>query len=289
MRWNRRVLVLVLIPFGLAAVALSLGRGRELSYHGRGLSEWVSRYQALETGEPESAEALDAILRIGTNTLPELVRMLAYDPAPRRKRVAAIGRTLPGILRWRIFMQPLLIDQREFGANAATLTLAALGPEAGRELPNLARLANETNSAVVSRRAMRVLTQVGNLGVAPVMVVLTNRQHPYRVFAMDYIGDFGTNAAIAIPELEQALQGLEPGGAHPRYEQSEEGRAVGGLHGETRSLRSPLASASFPPQPIETLTGGDRQNDLSLAVSSGGGVCPARGFQAGVCLQDERG
>ena len=104
-------------------------------------------------------------------------------------------------------MQPLLIDQREFGANAATLTLAALGPEAGRELPNLARLANETNSAVVSRRAMRPSsTQVGNLGVAPVMVVLTNRQHPYRVFAMDYIGDFGTNAAIAIPELEQALQ-----------------------------------------------------------------------------------
>ena len=56
-------------------------------------------------------------------------------------------------------------------------------------------------------------------------------------------------AAIAIPELEQALQD-QPGG-HPRYEQSEEGRAVGGLHGETRSLRSPLASASFPPQPIE--------------------------------------
>jgi HEAT repeat protein len=38
------------------------------------------------------------------------------------------------------------------------------------------------------------------------MVVLTNRQHPYRVFAIDYIGDFGTNAAIAIPELVEALQ-----------------------------------------------------------------------------------
>jgi len=206
MRRNRRVFVLILMPLGLAGAVWWFGGDHEASYRGRGLSDWVDRYQALDSRAFETGEVVDAIRHLGTNALPELVRRLGYDPAPRRKRASTLGRALPGFLRRRVFLQPLLIDQREFRANTATVALAVLGPEAGRALPELARLAISTNSPVVSRRAMRALTYVGDQGMAPLMVILNNRQHPYRVFAIDYIGAFGTNATMAVPALVEALR-----------------------------------------------------------------------------------
>ena len=204
-RWGRRILVLILL--GLVVVVFALGRDREASYGGVTLAEWVHRYQMSDAraNTPETQAIVDAIRRIGTNHLGELMALLAYDPTARRQRVTSIGHHLPRFLHRPFILGPLLTDQKEFRANTASTALAVLGPEAGRELPELTRLMEATNSGVVSRRAMWVLVNVGPEGMPPLMRLLTNRYHPNRVFAVDYIGDFGTNAAGAIPALTEAL------------------------------------------------------------------------------------
>jgi len=200
--------ILILVLFGLAVALLTFSRDREARYGGRTLSDWVDRYQRLDASAdaPETLEVLEAIRRIGTNHLHELIRAMAYDPAARRKRATALGHALPGFLRRPALMGPLLTDRSEFHANRAVTALVVLGPEAGRALPELARMVEDTNSAVVARRAMWVLVHVGNQGMPPLMTLLGNRQHPHHVFAVDYIGDFGTQATGAIPALVEALE-----------------------------------------------------------------------------------
>ena len=205
-RWWRTILALVLL--GLMAVVLVFSRDREPAYGGHTLSEWVHRYQGFEVSAdtPETREVVDAIRRIGTNHLPELITLLAYDPSPRRHRVAVIGHALPHFLRSPVLMEPLLTDQKEFRADTARTALAVLGPEARRALPELVRLVDATNSGICSRRAMWVLVNLGPPGMPPLLNLITNGPHPNRVFAVDYIGDFGTNASAAIPALTAALQ-----------------------------------------------------------------------------------
>jgi len=208
MRWTRRILILT--SFGFLALALVWWQGREVRYGGRPLSDWVQRYRSLEVGSDEMREAEEAIQHIGTNNLPALLGAFAYDPGPRRKQASAFGKALPHFLRWRVVMSMVFLDPNETRANTATLALDILGPQAGSALPELSRLAADTNSAVISRRAMQVLTHVGNRGIAPLIAVLSNHQNPYRVYAADYLGDFGTNAAMAVPALVEALNDPSP-------------------------------------------------------------------------------
>jgi len=208
--WFAAGLVFVVLLAGLAAAWVFVIRppGREVAYEGVSLSEWIRRYQRSDAAPdaPEMRPILAAVRRIGTNRLPELVRSMAYDPAPRRIRTARLGRAIPRFIRSPRILGYLLDDEEEYRANSATAALVILGPGALPELPELARLADGGECQVAARRAMWVLVHVGDQGMAPLMNVVTNLHHPNRVFAVDFIGDFGTNAKPAIPWLVEALE-----------------------------------------------------------------------------------
>ena len=205
-----------MIPLGIGFLVvagwLTLRGEREPSYAGRSLSEWIQQYQRLDDLESpvEAQETKAAILRLGTDNLPRLVDLMAYDPAPQRRRVVAVGRVLPGPIRRSSLLKPLISDPQEISAYTATRALQILGPVARPALPELTRLMNDTNSSIVSRRALSVVSTMGEQATFPLLDILRNRQHPNRLFVMDYLANLGTNARALVPSLVDLLEDPEP-------------------------------------------------------------------------------
>jgi hypothetical protein len=208
MRRCGRILLVLLFVLLAAAAVLIVRRNAEPACAGRSLTEWVQIYLTLDEGAPSAqAEQVQAAIRqIGTNSLSTLVQWLAYDPAPRRTKVAGTARHLPAPVRHSRLLRPFLVDQSEERANTAATALRVLGPAAGPAIPELTRLMNDTNSLLVSRRAIWVLARTGKEALLPLTAVLDNRQHPNRAFAVSCLADLGTNAAPAIPKLTQLLE-----------------------------------------------------------------------------------
>jgi hypothetical protein len=214
MKWRRRHTVIVIVSFfGLliAAAAFLGARESEPRYHGRSLTEWVGIYQASEDGSPgsEAATSREAIRRIAADHLTELLQSLAYDPLPRQKRMAGVGRRTPFWLRRAGVLQPLVLDKAEFRANTSQLALQLLGPEALPAIPELTRLVSN-NSPAVSHRAMCVLSHIGKEALPPLMMVITNGPTLNRLRALQYVAYLGTNALPAVPVLVETLNDVDP-------------------------------------------------------------------------------
>ncbi|HYG36693.1 MAG TPA: HEAT repeat domain-containing protein [Clostridia bacterium] len=206
--------ILILLSFVLTAtvIFLILRNDGGPRYAGRSLTEWVDLYQSVdEDAQAQQAqEVRTAIRHIAADHLPLLTSWIAYDPTTRRQKTTAWAKRLPKPLRQSSIMRPLLLDQDEFRANAATTALCVLGPEASPALPELTRLMNQTHTRQVSRRALWVLGHMGAVGLQPLMSVINDPQHPNRMFAIDYLTDLGTNALPAVPALTKCLEDPDP-------------------------------------------------------------------------------
>jgi hypothetical protein len=189
-------LILAILAVGLlAALIITLTRPREPSYQGQGLSHWVHNYVMSGFGvEDEKRQSNDAIKRIGTNAIPCLMAWLRHEEPPWKQEFYQLAEYLPERVRPRPRVQLC------YGVPAA---FRALGPEARCAVPELTKLANDTNHLIRGALATTSLGYIPLEDVTPLVTVLTNPNLFLRGVAWDAIRSQGTNAAAAIPLLVQ--------------------------------------------------------------------------------------
>jgi HEAT repeats len=151
---------MLLVAAGAGWVAYST---REPSYGGKSLTEWLSLHSQQkvahweQTGKfhvlgekPDEAEI--AIRKIGTNALPQLVRMVGAKDSPLKLKIWSWLRSHPAI---RVPFR-MAIEDRVL----ATWGFDALGAEAKPAVPALIRLMDDKDE-MVRRMAMKCLEDIG--------------------------------------------------------------------------------------------------------------------------------
>ncbi|MCX6929420.1 MAG: HEAT repeat domain-containing protein [Verrucomicrobia bacterium] len=209
MRNLRTALILSSGFTAAAALIITLCRDPQPYYNGRSLQEWIKVYARPDWYSPGAqADAEKAIVQIGTNAIPFLVKWIAYKPHPSRtKQFAAtiipmlpLVRDFPPAKHWLYGGDP-----REFRANAAAEAFDIFGPSASFAIPELAKLAHSSTDPGPADRAVDALANIGPLAFPAVLGVVEDRHAEARFYAVTAIQSFGTNARPAVPILIASL------------------------------------------------------------------------------------
>ena len=134
------ICVLVLGVTGLYFI----NRDKEPSYQGKRLSEWLALEgprgaRRLKAGD---GPATAAVMHIGTNALPVLLRWIEYERPVWKLKMMELGRKLPGRFRYRIID---LIDGRPaMNRERAIYGFQILGPEARAAQQMLVRMREDS-------------------------------------------------------------------------------------------------------------------------------------------------
>ena len=123
-----------------AAVALS---SREPTYKGRTMHEWLE--------QADNEHQYEALIILGTNNLPFLIRQIAYDP--KRDRIFSCYSQLPSWLKPEPVTQRLVLRSANkiFAAEEAQRVLEVVGSRAAAAIPQLIKLAREKPPEVGER------------------------------------------------------------------------------------------------------------------------------------------
>jgi HEAT repeats len=189
---------------GAAAVWLLLPRDHEPVYQGKKLSNWVISLGLARFGMAPAEDQKDAILQIGTNALPFLVKWITY-PAPPDPRLFGVP-----------FRIPIAHTKADL-AHGSLAAFSVLGPCAAPALPNLVCLVKETNEVVFNRVLGAIETVVRNLGtngalvVPPLVQLLNSPDSQVAGIAAIELGNIGkrTQADAIVAALAQATESAD--------------------------------------------------------------------------------
>ena len=189
--------ILILLACGLAVVLYAiLSIPREPSYKGKRLSEWIEIHGIVAHSMSDREEAGEAIRHIGTNGLPYL---LAWIREPQQAtwqiRLAKASEALPERLR------PVSLYAYSARPFCASLAVGALGPAANNAIPELTRLANDTNDLDRARIAIGALGYLGAQAFPTLLALLTNQNKELCCYAARQMCYQGSRARPAIPVL----------------------------------------------------------------------------------------
>jgi len=151
------------VLLGVAALVFSGSREREPVFRGRTLSQWVRKF-------PDS-DARKAMQDIGTNALPCLLDWVRYETPPWKQRLyAAVNPALSSLNpQWSLY------DEKQLRPINAAFVFGMLGPEAAPVIPELTQMLNAPSPVGLADRAVDVLAVLGDLGLPPLLEVLTNK------------------------------------------------------------------------------------------------------------------
>jgi hypothetical protein len=145
------------------------------TYHGRDLGAWA---EALSKN-PVDPEAKAAIQYLVRRHLPVLVDRVAYDPMPRRLRLArfyqsppSLFLTFPRVTSW------LLSDRRDEQAGLASTVLALGGSAAKPAVPRLRQMVVSAESMVVLYRSLEDLLALDDQPAETLMRLLLVTTEP---------------------------------------------------------------------------------------------------------------
>jgi HEAT repeat protein len=191
---QKRRFILGILALGiLAALILAFTRPREPSYKGRSLSHWVQRYfQGRSWDYGQDVEADEAVQHIGTNAIPYLLAWLRTEEPAWQPKWKELTDRLPEPIR------PKKQFPVRYGVPGA---FGALGAEARTALPELTKLAHDTNHLATAFLATWALGKIKLEDIWPLATVLTNGFTFIKDAAWVGIRRQGTNAEVAIPFL----------------------------------------------------------------------------------------
>lgn len=165
MRRKRAIIVLaVCVLVGIGVVAFWPGE-KEPEYNGKKLSEWLMIYNSHNQLEEElpANVAAEAVRRIGTNALPSLVRWLSYNDKGWRRKVRRAIVNTPDFIRSPL--EAFFRLPRDWQPDATAVAgFQILGPRAVPAIPELIRLAHDTNHPAICLKAVQSLACIGEEG-----------------------------------------------------------------------------------------------------------------------------
>jgi hypothetical protein len=187
MKGRRRILLILAACAVVALVAAVFWpKEREPVYQGKKLSEWLAMYCVSTDSQVPDKEAEEAILGIGTNALPVLVKWIAREPPDWKKGLVDELEHLNKRRLWQRIWYPALSDmelQRE-----ATYGFRALGGKAKGAAKNLlGNISRQRQWSWSAFHSIEALGFLGNDGVTALVSIATNRSFGagLRVHAMD--------------------------------------------------------------------------------------------------------
>jgi HEAT repeat protein len=216
---NRNILI-VLMACVLGAVVLNEFFGREPSFEGKRLSEWIWTMNGKEAGtEKEKARAV--VRMLGTNSLPLLLDWLQQEDSPSMTaRFDAVRhRAFFWLVGHKLISNRGIASLRDFNPSHRAMALWAL-PEldpVGKRtaIPTLIQMlgdkkhkADELSHA--AGIACLVLSKMAPESIDPLMVALSSQDKQVRLLAAGALGEIGPDAKAAIPILEKGLAEKDP-------------------------------------------------------------------------------
>jgi HEAT repeat protein len=198
---KKRLLVfLAVIAFcAFVGILVSSLNSRVPIYQGKTVKTWLLRFSAQDPNGRQEAEA--AFRTLGTNAVPELVRLLRADDARWRKLIWSHSSRIPRRLRWPVMRRVSPLNAYLIRP-AAARALALLGPGAAAAEPNLVRaLQDKVNGTYWE--AGTALGRIGRQSVADLTAALRDPDTLVRCAAAHGLGEVGPDAAPAVPALLQ--------------------------------------------------------------------------------------
>jgi len=143
---------------------------REPKYQGLTMSQWLASLDSIPANE--------ALLILGTNNLPLLLRRVGYDPD-----TDVLSRLLLRLSRLTGSSRMREIANRRTGlADEARMVIQSLGPKATLAIPQLERILQHGGPSATPR-ALRILASLGDDGLAVVAGTTTCTNAATRGFA----------------------------------------------------------------------------------------------------------
>lgn|ERR1043166_238341 len=194
-------LVIVLVVFlGFVGCLLYFHR-REPTYAGRPLSEWVQGL-CQPSGSGFKGAAEDAVLHIGSNAFPYLLKWLTYS-RPKWKEMSY--RAANPICAQLYLSSPFNDEREELLFCGALSAVAILGPNASGMIPELLAVIHRSTTERPKLAAVGALARIGSGSMQLLIEMIQSSPLLIRIAAITEIGKTGTNAAVAVPVLIECL------------------------------------------------------------------------------------
>jgi hypothetical protein len=210
---RRRRVIFVLaacVLVGIGAVAFWPGE-REPEHNGKKLSEWVKAYRlrldfddakTKRLIEEEQKAAEEAIRHMGTNSIPWLLRAIAYKPPVWKERLWRILDKIPIKYTRRLYHRPDFSDFLE-PRLIAVIAFEILGPEAAPAVPALTQIVKDWRlDYYVAPLALRAMSCTGKDAFPPLLAFLADTNlKQFAAIEIVAISDTGVDITPAIPAI----------------------------------------------------------------------------------------
>ena len=213
LKWFNLILTFLLVGvcFGAGQEPASTSQGKEATYHGKTLGEWV----ALAKGKDSrlEIEAVEALGRIGPEAIPPLTELLRDKEVwVRLKAAIALGMIGPEAKAAVPALTELLKDKYSQVRLVAAMTLGDIGPEAKAAVPALTELLKDEDSEVLASAAsflVRIDPEKAKILISVLKDMDRKAGLSVRQAAAKALGKIGPEAKTAIPALTELLKDKE--------------------------------------------------------------------------------
>jgi hypothetical protein len=170
-------------------------------YKGKRLSEWIAVYDPANTNRPRQLmqDTQDAILQMGTNSIPYLLSMLERSDSPLKARSMRL------MQKQSLVKVEYIPEMNRY--ERAAMALEVLGPRAKDAVPELVRIYNQNPSVFSKISIGRVLGLMGPYARAAVPSLLreaAGTNAVARANALFALGRIHANPDEVVPVLVKA-------------------------------------------------------------------------------------
>jgi hypothetical protein len=203
-----RILLILLSMFALGA-AVSALLHKEPSFEGRKLSDWIWTMNGSKAG-PEKEEARAAVRKLGTNSIPLLLRWLRQEDRPSlTERFDTVRHTVFfWLVTHKLIANRSITSLRHFNPSHSAMAMWAL-PELDHAarmaaIPKLIQMLGEKNRwpediPRAAGGAYMVLPKMAPESIAPLTEALSSHDPQVWALAAGALSEIGPDARAAIP------------------------------------------------------------------------------------------
>jgi hypothetical protein len=177
----------------LAAAAAFWPGEKEPEYKGKKLSEWIEE-------DRSNPSVKEAIVAIGTNSLPLLVKWASYEPSKLRDLLNKALDELPARIRYNRAVEWVFRDRGDERGGIAAETFWVLGPRGNPVIKDLAAIVREKTNLY----AFISLKRIGEAAFPRLAEMANDKGFSGRALAVLCIGDMeklGTNEMACVQLL----------------------------------------------------------------------------------------
>lgn len=177
-------------------------RESQPQYQGRSLSSWLAI--SYEQGSVSDEAAREAVLHIGTNALPYLLRWIQHEPPNWRY---SLERVLPSRIWDNQSFQGFIAGRYGMRAAYGSQGFYILGTNAIAALPELERLMKSNTTPVTARRALSAIVCIGQpaLPVLERALADTNQIYRYQIPSFLQVMAMRDGPAAYLPLMRKAV------------------------------------------------------------------------------------